>query len=82
MAVPSFLSGSMFYFWLVPIVLTSRSEQWFNFEKIFKILDYGVRPWFPNMGKVFLYTLVISKMGLVFNLFGKQKTDTYIDRLV
>lgn len=52
-----FLSSSLFYLWLVSIVLISRSEQWLNFENVSEILDYGVRPWFPNMGKVFfVYT--------------------------
>ena len=82
MAEPSFLLGSLFYLWLVSVVLISRSEQWFNFENVSKILDCGVRPWFPNMGKGFLYTHIISKTGLVSDLFDRQKIDMYIARLV
>ena len=71
----------MFYFWLAFIVLIARSKQCLILKMLYEILDCGVRPWFPNMGKV-LYTLEISKMGLVSDLFGRQKIDMYIDSLV
>lgn len=85
MVEPSFLSGSMFYLWLLSVVLISSLEQWFNFENVSGILDFGFRnqpPWFPNMGKVFLYTYIISKTGLVSDLFGRQMLNMYIVRSV
>ena len=81
MAEQSFMSGSMFYLWLLFVVLISSLEQWVNFENIFGILDCGARhqtPWFPNMGKVFLYTHQNSKTGLVSDLFGRQMLNMYI----
>ena len=71
MAEQSFLSGSMFYLWLLSVVLISSLEQWVNFENVSRILDYGSRhqtPWFPNMGKVFFLLLVNTSLLFLFTL--------------
>lgn len=85
MAEPSFLSGSMLYLWSFFVVLISSLDQWVNFETVSRILDCGARhqtPWFPNLGKAFLYTHLISKTGLISDLFGRQMLNMYIVRSV
>ena len=74
MVEPSFLLGSMFYLWLLSIVLVSSLEQWFNFENV----SVNLRLWgleliasVSQFGQGFLYTHIISKTGLVFNLFDR-----------
>ena len=82
-AVPNYLSGSMFYLWLMSVDLISSLEQGDNFENVSRILDCGARylmPWFPNMGKVFLYKPLTNKMGLVSDLFSRQMFNVYIVR--
>ena len=83
MAVPNYLSGSMFYLWLMFVDLISSLEQGDNFENVSRILDCGARylmAWFPNMGKVFLYKPLTSKMGLATDLLDRQMFNVYIVR--
>ena len=74
MVEPNLLSGSLFLCWLMFEISISSLVRGVNFENVSKILDGGVRyesPWFPYMGKVFLYNQLNSKTDLVSDLFGR-----------
>ena len=72
----NFLSGSLFFIWLMSVISISSLVRGVNFENVSGILDGGVRyqsPWFPYTGKVFLYNQPNGKTDLVSNLFGRRR---------
>ena len=68
------LSGSFFFCWFMFEFSITSLVKGINFENASGILDGGVRyqsPWFPYMGKVFLYNQLNSKKDLFSDLFDR-----------
>ena len=76
MVEPNSLLGSLFFCWFMFEFFISSLVRGVNFENAYGIVDSGVRyqsPWFPYMGKVFLYNQLNSKKDLVSDLFDRRR---------